>query len=109
MGEEPPLFAIAIDHYGEETHRPGEMKDTLRNIVACEQLLVNLVNEAIVERAVQCGSDFPAHVSGPDAVGLALAPSASIGVPRVSEAPIAWECRLFTVLEFSPSAFGRIR
>jgi 2-nitrobenzoate nitroreductase len=111
MGEDPPLFAIAVDHYGEESHRPGEMKDTLKNIVAREEFVVNMVDEAIVERAVQCGSDFPAHVSEPEAVGLALTPSTSIGVPRVSEAPIAWECRLFKVLEFSRQrsiVFGEI-
>ncbi|SIT47601.1 2-nitrobenzoate nitroreductase [Paraburkholderia piptadeniae] len=111
MGEDPPLFAIAIDHYGEESHRPGEMKDTLKNIVEREQFVVNMVDEAIVERAVQCGSDFPAHVSEPEAVGLSLAASTSVSVPRVSEAPIAWECRLYKVLEFSKQrsiVFGEI-
>jgi len=111
MGEDPPLFAIAVDHYGDESHRPGEMKDTLKNIVARGEFVVNMVDEAIVERAVQCGSDFPAHVSEPEAVGLALMPSTSIGVPRVSEAPIAWECRLYKVLEFSRQrsiVFGEI-
>ncbi|HWT37477.1 MAG TPA: flavin reductase family protein [Paraburkholderia sp.] len=111
MGEDPPLFAIAVDHYGDESHRPGEMKDTLKNIVARGEFVVNMVDEAIVERAVQCGSDFPAHVSEPEAVGLALAPSTRVGVPRVSEAPIAWECRLYKVLEFSRQrsiVFGEI-
>ncbi|MEM5382982.1 flavin reductase family protein [Paraburkholderia phymatum] len=111
MGEDPPLFAIAVDHYGEESHRPGEMKDTLKNIVEREQFVVNMVDEAIVERAVQCGSDFPAHVSEPEAVGLSLAASTSVSVPRVSEAPIAWECRLYKVLEFSKQrsiVFGEI-
>jgi len=52
MGEDPPLFAIAVDHYGDESHRPGEMKDTLKNIVARGEFVVNMVDEAIVERAV---------------------------------------------------------
>lgn len=111
MGEDPPLFAIAVDHYGSESHRPGEMKDTLKNIVEREEFVVNMVDDAIVERAVLCGSDFPAHVSEPEAVGLALAPSTAIGVPRVSEAPVAWECRLYKVLEFSKQrsiVFGEI-
>jgi flavin reductase (DIM6/NTAB) family NADH-FMN oxidoreductase RutF len=111
MGEDPPLFAIAVDHYGEESHRPGEMKDTLRNIVEREEFVVNMVDEPIVERAVHCGCDFPADVSEPEAVGLTLAPSTSISVPRVAEAPIAWECKLFKVLEFSKQrsiVFGEI-
>ena len=101
LSEDPPLFVIAVDRYGEESHRPGEMKDTLRNIIDREEFVVNMVDEAIVERAVHCGSDFPAEVSEPEAVGLSLARSASVGVPRVAEAPIAWECRLFKVLEFA--------
>ena len=111
MGEDPPLFAIAVDHYGSESHRPGEIKDTLKNIVEREEFVVNMVDETIVERAVLCGSDFPAHVSEPEAVGLALAPSTAISAPRVSEAPIAWECRLYKVLEFSKQrsiVFGEI-
>ncbi|WP_321930959.1 flavin reductase family protein [Paraburkholderia guartelaensis] len=111
MGEEPPLFAIAIDHYGPESHRPGEMKDTLKNIVECGEFVVNMVDEGIVERAVLCGSDFPAHISEPEAVGLALEPSTSVDVPRIAEAPIAWECKLFKVLEFSTQrsiVFGEI-
>jgi 2-nitrobenzoate nitroreductase len=111
MGETPPLFAIAVDHYGDESHRPGEQKDTLKNIVAKREFVVNMVDEAIIERAVLCGSDYPAHVSEPEAVGLSLASSTSVGVPRVAEAPIAWECRLFKVLEFSAQrsiVFGEI-
>lgn len=111
MGESPPLFAIAVDHYGPESHRPGEMKDTLKNIVARGEFVVNMVDGAIVERAVLCGSDYPADISEPEAVGFAVTPSTSIGVPRIAEAPIAWECKLFKVLEFSKQrsiVFGEI-
>lgn len=111
MGEAPPLLAIAIDHYGDESHRPGERKDTLRNILAREEFVVNMVDEDIVGQAVRCGSDYPAHVSEVEEVGLTLSPSQEIAVPRVAEAPIAWECRLLRVLEFSAQrsiVFGEI-
>lgn len=111
MGEDPPLFAIAVDHYGDESHRPGEVKDTLRNILDRREFVVNMVDDAIVERAVKCGSDLPAHLSEAEAVGLSLAPSQSVAVPRVAEAPISWECRLYKVFEFSAQrsiVFGEI-
>lgn len=111
MGENPPLFAIAVDHYGSESHRPGEMKDTLKNIVARGEFVVNMVDGPIVERAVLCGSDFPADISEPEAVGFAVTPSTSVSVPRIAETPIAWECKLFKVLEFSEQrsiVFGEI-
>ena len=111
MGEEPPLFAIAVDHYGSESHRPGEKKDTLSNIIERGEFVVNMVDETIVERTVLCGSDFPSHISEPEAVGFSLTPSSIIAVPRITEAPIAWECKLYKLLEFSKDrsiVFGEI-
>lgn len=111
MGEDPPLFVIAIDRYGEESHRPGEMKDTLRNIVARNEFVVNMVDETIVERMVLCATDYPSHISEADAVGFELTPSSKIAIPRITDAPIAWECKLFKVFEFSTQrsiVFGEI-
>lgn len=99
MCEEPPLFAIGIDLYGDESHRCGERKDTLNNIEVGGEFVVNMVDEAILGPAVHCGTDHPADVSEAEAVGLTLAPSLTVAVPRIKEAPIAWECKLFKVLE----------
>lgn len=111
MGEEPPLFVIAIDRYGEESHRPGEMKDTLKNIVASNEFVVNMVDETVADRMVLCATDYPSHVSEAEAVGFKLTPSSKITVPRISDAPIAWECKLFKIFEFSKQrtiVFGEI-
>lgn len=111
MGEDPPLFVIAMDHYGEESHRPGELKDSLKNIVARKEFVVNMVDEPILERAVRCGVDYPAHISEVESVGFELTPSDVVKVPRILEAPIAWECRLYKILEFSKyraMVFGEI-
>ena len=101
MGEDPPLFVMSIDAYGEESHRPGEQKDTLKNIVTRKEFVVNMVDESILEKAVLCAVDHPAHVSEVEAVGFTLTESETVGVPRIEESPIAWECRLFKVFEFS--------
>lgn len=111
MGEDPPLFAIAMDLYGDESHRPGERKDTLNNIVERHDFVVNMVDESILERTVLCASDFPYHVSEVEAVGFSLAPSTIIRVPRIAEAPIAWECNLFKLFELDVQriiVFGEI-
>jgi flavin reductase (DIM6/NTAB) family NADH-FMN oxidoreductase RutF len=101
MGEEPPLMVIGIDRYGHESHRTGEMKDTLSNIIERREFVVNMVDEEIVQRTVLCGSDYPAHISEPKAVGFDLAPSSIIQIPRIAQAPIAWECKLFKILDYS--------
>jgi flavin reductase (DIM6/NTAB) family NADH-FMN oxidoreductase RutF len=111
MGEDPPLMVIGVDHYGEESHRPGELKDTLNNIRDRGEFVVNMVDESLLERMVRCGSDFPSNVSEPAAVGLSLAPSLKIETQRIAETPIAWECKLFKILDFSTSrsiVFGEI-
>jgi flavin reductase (DIM6/NTAB) family NADH-FMN oxidoreductase RutF len=111
MGEEPPLMVLGIDKYGEESHRPGETKDTLNNILSSGEFVVNMVDEAIGEKMVTCATDYPAHVSEAQAAGFTLTKSAGVSVPRIAEAPIAWECRLFKHFEFSPFrtiVFGEI-
>lgn len=101
MSEDPALMIIGVDRYGDESHRPGQRKDTLNNIVARGEFVVNMVDEPILERAVRCGTDFPSHHSELDAVGFTLEPSATVAVPRIAEAPIAWECKLFKILEYA--------
>ncbi len=101
MSEEPALMIIGVDRYGDESHRPGERKDTLNNIVERGEFVVNMVDEDILDRAVACGTDYPAHRSELDAVGFSLEPSAIVGAPRIAEAPIAWECKLFKVLDYA--------
>jgi flavin reductase (DIM6/NTAB) family NADH-FMN oxidoreductase RutF len=111
IGEDPPLFVLAIARYGAESHRDGEEKDTLINIRRREEFVVNMVDEPIAEQAVRCGSDFPEHLSEAEAVGFKLAPCAMVGTPRIAEAPISWECRLFRILDVTSQraiVFGEI-
>lgn len=111
MGEDPPLFVIGFDKYGEESHRPGEVKDTLRNIIDRNEFVVNMVDEALADRMVLCGTDYPAGISEAQAVGFDLAPSNHVAVPRIADAPISWECRLYKILDFSKNrsiVFGEI-
>jgi flavin reductase (DIM6/NTAB) family NADH-FMN oxidoreductase RutF len=111
MGEDPPLMVIGVDLYGEESHRPGEIKDTLRNIQDRGEFVVNMVDESLLEKMVLCGSDFPSEVSELDAVGLSLAPSQQMETQRIAETPIAWECKLYKILDFATSrsiVFGEI-
>jgi len=101
MSEDPPLLAIGIERYGDESHRNGEIKDTLRNILEREEFVVNMVDEPLLERMVLCGTDLPADRSETDATGLELAPSVAVRVPRIAIAPISLECRRYSIIEFS--------
>lgn len=101
LSEEPALMIIGVDQYGDESHRPGERKDTLNNIVETNEFVVNMVDEPILHQAVQCGSDYPSNMSELEAAAFTTAPSSLVRVPRIAQAPISWECRLFKLLEYS--------
>jgi 2-nitrobenzoate nitroreductase len=119
MSEDPPLLVLGVDNYhkgprageGQKSHRSGEMKDTLRNIIDSREFVVNMVDEPMTERTVLCAKDFPAYMSEPEAVGFTLGQPVSISTPYIAEAPIAWECKLFRILDFSKTrsiVFGEI-
>lgn len=101
MCEDPPLLAIGVERYGDESHRPGEIKDTLKNITERGEFVVNMVDEPMLEKMVRCATDYPPEISEMDAVGFEEEASSMISVPRIKGVPIAWECRLFKLLEYS--------
>lgn len=70
-------------------------KDSLRNIEARGEFVVNLTPAWLFEEVNATGTDFPPEVSEFDAVGLTREPSERVGPPRVRESPVALECRLY--------------
>lgn len=84
----PPLVGISIGS------REGGPKDTLRNIRASGDFVVNIVDEPLAARAVQASGDWPEDVSEFEITGLTPAPSQLVKSPRVDESPVSFECRL---------------
>lgn len=76
----------------------GTKKDTLVNIEATGQFVVNIVSGAMVLPMNQSSAEYPAEVSEFAAVGLSRARSCRIEVPRVAEAFAAIECDLHSVV-----------
>lgn len=70
------------------------MKDTLHNIRAVPEFVINIVNEATKEAMNLTATEFEAGVNEFDWAGVTPAPSQVVRVPRVAEAPIAFECTL---------------
>lgn len=69
-------------------------KDTLRNIEATGQFVVNVATADAAETLVQTSAPYPADVSEADATGLALVPSLRVAPPRIATSPVHLECRL---------------
>lgn len=70
------------------------VKDSLANIRATGELVVNLTSADLLERLNFTATDFPPGEDEFDWAELDAAPSAVVGPPRVAEARAHLECRL---------------
>jgi flavin reductase (DIM6/NTAB) family NADH-FMN oxidoreductase RutF len=69
-------------------------KDTVRNIAETGEFVWNLVTRPLAEAMNRTSAPVPPEVSEFTLAGLTPAPSQLVGVPRVAESPVAFECRL---------------
>ncbi|MGV2905593.1 flavin reductase family protein [Achromobacter sp. AGC25] len=92
MSGDPPLICVGIGM------RDGAPKDTARNIAERGEFTVNLVSVRLAARMNVTAVDFPAGVDESVEAGLVLSPSERIGVPRVMQSPVAFECRVHELL-----------
>lgn len=94
LGEEPPIVMISLNK-----HKEGSLKDTATNILASGEFCVHLADEQIARQMHRCGEAVPPDVSEVDMVGFTTTPSMAIAPPRITEAPVAFECKLWEKLE----------
>lgn len=84
--------------------------DSLRNIRATGEFVVNLASHALAEQVNRTGTDYPPDVDELAAVGLTPEPSALVAPPRVAQSPVALECVADGERSFGRSTvvFGRV-
>ena len=73
-------------------------KDSLRNIEATGEFVVNLAPAALIQEVNATGTNFSPDVSEFDAAGLTREASAVVRPPRVKESPAVLECSLHQTL-----------
>lgn len=79
--------------------RAGVNKDSLRNVKASGEMVVNLVDRSLAEAANACSGEFGPEVDEWEVAGLEPAPSEVVAPARVAAAPAALECRVRQVIE----------
>jgi flavin reductase (DIM6/NTAB) family NADH-FMN oxidoreductase RutF len=94
LSADPPLVAIG---FSAAPDREG--KDTLSNIRAHADFVVNLVPEELAEAMNVTATNAPRGMDETQIAGLALAASTVVAVPRIAASPVALECRLWQVIE----------
>jgi flavin reductase (DIM6/NTAB) family NADH-FMN oxidoreductase RutF len=93
LAYDPPLVGVSI---GPGTER---LKDTLRNMLASRQFVVNSVSPAQLRPMVETSRRYPPHIGEAADLGIAMAPSRSVAPPRVAASEIALECVVERVVD----------
>lgn len=79
--------------------RKGVNKDSLHNVKAMGEFVVNAVSEELAERANRCSGEFDPDVDEWEVAGVTPAPSEDVRPERVAESPVSLECRVREVVE----------
>lgn len=97
VGSAPPtvLFCPTLRPDAAGAGRP---KDTLHNVEATREFVINVVSEAISVQANATSAEVPPEVNEFKLSGLTPIPSEVVRAPRVAESPAQMECRLLQVI-----------
>ncbi len=91
----PPIAVFSPARSG----RTGEAKDTLNNVKAVPEVVINIVNYDIVQQMSLASSPFGADVDEFTKSGLTPVESEVVKPARVKESPVQMECKVIEVKE----------
>jgi len=81
-------------------------KDTLANVRATGEFVVNIVTEEIAEHMNLTSGEYPAGVDEFQISGLTAVASGLVKPPRVLESPVNMECRVLQIIDVSKRPSG---
>jgi flavin reductase (DIM6/NTAB) family NADH-FMN oxidoreductase RutF len=94
VSSDPPMVAIGFSAASDRGN-----KDSLANIRAKGEFVVNLVPEEMAEAMNITATNAPRGTDETKLAGLEMLPCALVDVPRIAGSPVALECRLFETIE----------
>ena len=86
--------------------KDGMRKDTLNNVEATKEFVVNIVSEDIAEKMNITSADFPPEVDEFVESGLTPIPSDLVKPARVKESRISMECKLTQIVRIGAGPGG---
>jgi flavin reductase (DIM6/NTAB) family NADH-FMN oxidoreductase RutF len=78
-------------------------KDTLANVLATSEFVVNLATRSMMDEVNNSSARFGPEVDEAAALGVALNPSDTVAPPRVTDSPASLECRLHSTHKLGDS------
>ncbi|MET0759418.1 MAG: flavin reductase family protein [Flavobacterium sp.] len=100
VGDDPPHVMFSTVRTNDSN------KDTLNNVLATKQFVVNMVTEELVEKMNITSQPIPSDESEFDLAGLTPIASIKVKPPRVKESPITMECELVHHYTLENHKFG---
>ncbi len=91
----PPILIFSPARSG----RTNETKDTYNNVKVVPEVVINIVNHAIVQQMSLASSPFAPEVSEFEKAGFTALASETIKPKRVAESPVQFECKVIEVKE----------
>lgn len=96
----PTLVFSAVNN------RHGAKKDTVRNIEATGEFVVNVVSAEFAEAMVRTSGSFEYGTSEFEACGIPSEPSECVKAPRVLGVPVCFECSLEQIVIIGEGALA---
>jgi flavin reductase (DIM6/NTAB) family NADH-FMN oxidoreductase RutF len=93
FGANPPIVV-----FSPTLRRDGSKKDTLLNLEAVGEFVVNAAVESVAAQLNATSAELPRGQSEAEHAHLTLVPSAKVEPPRVAESPVHLECRVRQII-----------
>ena len=90
----PPILVFSPSRRG----RDNTTKDTYENVRKHPEVVINMVNYAIVEQMSLASAEYPTGVNEFIKSGLHEVPSERVRPPRVAESPVSMECKVKEII-----------
>src|SRR6187402_1763728 len=95
FGSNPPLLIFSPARRG----RDNTTKHTYENVMEVPEVVINIVNYAMVQQASLASTEYPKGVNEFVKAGFTEVPSSRVKPPRVAESPVSMECKVLQVIE----------
>lgn len=97
----PPVLSVTQVNPSDKVN-----KDTLTNLLATKECVVNIVSHALVEKMNQSCANYPNDVSEFYAANIQQTPSQLVSAPSVADSKVRYECKLREVITISDEPSG---
>lgn len=94
FGSNPPVLVFSPSR----RVRDKTTKHTLQNVLEIKEVVINIVNYAIVQQASLASTEFPKGINEFHKSGLTAVPSVRVSPPRVGESPVSFECLIRDII-----------